>query len=54
MKELADRFAQETTTLPWFDLISQRTGSFDSSVEDELIRRRAQHFYPASRSGDRP
>ncbi len=36
---------KETKSLPWFHLLEKRSGSFDLSLEDELIHLRKRHFY---------
>lgn len=45
-EELANRLKEKTATLPWAAIIHQRKGSFDPSVEQELIAMRVKYFYP--------
>ena len=43
---LVEKIKAETASYPWVDLIEQREGNFDPSMEPELRRRRIEHFYP--------
>jgi acetyltransferase-like isoleucine patch superfamily enzyme len=36
---------KKTQDLPWYDLLLQRTGSFDAEFEAEIVKRRVTHFY---------
>lgn len=36
---------KETKNMPWYDLLLQRTGSFDRELEPEIIKKRVLHFY---------
>jgi acetyltransferase-like isoleucine patch superfamily enzyme len=44
--EVVARFWEaDTLALPWADLIAQRQGAFDPTLEPELNRRRVEHFF---------
>lgn len=43
--EYVTKLAGETASLPWFDLLQQRRGSYDAGLEQEMIRRRQRFFY---------
>jgi acetyltransferase-like isoleucine patch superfamily enzyme len=45
-EELVARFAREARDVPWWDLLAQRQGDFDPEMEDELVRRRVESFFP--------
>jgi acetyltransferase-like isoleucine patch superfamily enzyme len=44
-EEVVARFANDSRTLPWWDLIEGREGDFDPAIEPELVRKRVQSFY---------
>lgn len=43
--DLAERFRQESITMPWSAIIEHRNSGFDASLEPELNRLRLQHFF---------
>lgn len=43
--ELLQRIEERSNTYPWMDLIREREGSFDPSLEPELVRQRVAHFF---------
>ncbi len=44
--ELLVRMEKRTAELPWADLIKNRKGGFDPTIEAELVRQRVSYFYP--------
>lgn len=46
VKELLARRVAEAPTLPWADLLAERTESFDPGLERRLVAARVAHFYP--------
>ena len=51
--EIVRRREKETAELPWADLIAQRVGAFDPTLEPELVRRRVEHFYGPAKTDDK-
>lgn len=49
--ELVRKLQIQTDAMPWGDLIRQRDGAFDASMESELVRQRVFHFYGAALKG---
>jgi len=45
-EDLANRLKENTDKLPWAHIIKNRKGSFDPSVEQELVAMRVKYFYP--------
>lgn len=45
LDESVERLQRQTDELPWAHLIAERAGAFDPGVEQELVRRRVEHFF---------
>lgn len=45
VEDLVEKLDRETKELPWFDIISTRTGSYDPKVEPALIAARRKYFF---------
>lgn len=43
--ELVRRLEAKTASYPWCDLIQGRVGTFDATLEPELLRMRVKYFY---------
>jgi acetyltransferase-like isoleucine patch superfamily enzyme len=43
--EYVAKLTLETEHLPWFDLLVKRKGSYDATLEEEMIKRRRHFFY---------
>ncbi|HTP28878.1 MAG TPA: acyltransferase [Anaeromyxobacteraceae bacterium] len=46
VEDTVRRMTSETQALPWADLIQRREGSYDPTLEPELVRRRVASFFP--------
>ena len=45
MEELVDRLKKSTAALPWVELVSQRTSSFDPELQPRIDAIRISHFF---------
>jgi acetyltransferase-like isoleucine patch superfamily enzyme len=50
--DLVARLQARTDGLPWSDLIRKRGIDVDAEMEEELVRRRVEHFYGQPRDRD--
>lgn len=43
--DYVEKLEQETRSMPWYDLLMKRSGSFDPSLEPLIIQKRVEYFY---------
>jgi acetyltransferase-like isoleucine patch superfamily enzyme len=48
VEDLVAKLQASTNALPWEEMIRKRGVDFDSSMEEEMVRRRVEYFYPVA------
>ena len=48
---LVEKLEEQTNNLPWAHIIASREGSFDASLEPQLIAARQKYFFPDEQDG---
>ena len=46
IEDLVKKLDKNTKNLPWYELINSRDGAFDPTIEDQLIQKRVNYFFP--------
>jgi len=49
--DLVAKLQANTDALPWQEMIRSRGLDFDHAMEEEMVRRRVEHFYPLTPQG---
>jgi len=48
VEDLVAKLQANTDALPWQEMIRKRGLDFDYAMEEEIVRRRVEHFYPVA------